>query len=187
MQIRTFDDLLKHVGLARLSKVNGMLQDAMPVQGEWDIKVVRADGRIEKKTVRNVVTRVGMNRIAHRAVAGDTSPFFYIAVGTVTATHSTDSVQGGLGEVKRKVSAVGSTQAQSSEWIFLQCTLGGAADSVTSLALDSAGISDFANSHASTGILGNLVNGIGVTLANSDLLDLTVRIRVGSHNGTHTT
>jgi hypothetical protein len=187
MKIRTFDELLKHVGLARISQVNEMLQDSMPVVGEWEIKVVRADGRIEKKTRRNVVTRVGMNRIAHRAMASDTSPFFYIAVGTQTATHSSDSAQGTLGEVKRKVSAVGSTQAQSSEWIFLQCTLGGAADSVASLVLDSAGISDGVNSSSAVGILGNLVNGIGVTLANSDLLDLTVRIRVGSHNGAHTT
>lgn len=186
MKIGTFDELLKSVGLARLERVNEMI-DSVTVRGEWDVKVVRADGRIERKTLKNVVTRAGMNRIAHRAVAHDTSPFFYIAVGTQTATHSSDSAQGTLGEVKRKVSAVGSTQAQSSEWIFLQCTLGGAADSVTSLALDSAGISDNPNSLANAGILGNLVNGIGVTLANSDLLDLTVRIRVGSHNGSHTT
>jgi len=186
MTIRTFDDLLKSVGLYRAERVNSML-DAVSVRGEWDIKVLRADGRIETKHLKNVVTRVGMNRIAHRAVAHDTSPFFYIVVGTVTATHSSDSSQATIGEVKRKVSAVGSTQAQSSEWIFLQCTLGGAADSVTSLVMDSAGISDNANSLANAGILGNLVNGIGVTLANSDLLDLTVRIRVGSHNGAHTT
>jgi hypothetical protein len=186
MTIRIFDDLLNTVGLTRLSKVGEMI-DSVSVRGEWDVKVVRADGRIEQKTVKNVVTRVGMNRIAHRAVAHDTSPFFYLVIGTQTAAHSLDSVQGGIGEVKRKASAVGSTQAQSSEWIFLQCTLGGAADSVTSVALDSAAIAAFANSHASTGILGNAVNGIGVTLANSDLLDLTVRIRCGSHNGTHTT
>lgn len=186
MTIRTFDDLLKSVGLYRADRVSEML-DAVTLRGEWDIKVVRADGRIERKTLKNVVTRVGMNRIAHRAVAHDTSPFFYIAIGTQTAVHSTDSSQATLGEVKRKVSAVGSTQAQSSEWIFLQCTIGGSADSVSSLVMDSAGISDNASSLANAGILGNMVNGIGVTLANSDLLDLTVRIRCGSHNGTHTT
>lgn len=186
MKIDTFDTLIEKFGLTRISRVNEMI-DSVAVRGEWDIKVVRADGRIERKTVKNVVTRAGLNRIAHRALAHDTSPFFYIAVGTQTAAHSLNSAQGTLGEVVRKVSAVGSTQAQSREWIFLQCTLGGAADSVTSLALDSAGISDHANSHASTGILGNMVNGIGVTLANSDLLDLTVRIRVGSHDISHTT
>jgi len=186
MTIRTFDDLLQSVGFVRASKVGEMLE-SISLKGEWDVKVIREDGRIERKTLKNVVTRVGMNRIAHRAMAHDTSPFFYIAIGTQTATHSTDSTQGGLGEVKRKVSAVGSTQAQSSEWIFLQCTLGGAADSVTSLALDSAGISDGVNSSSAVGIMGNLVNGIGVTLANSDLLDLTVRIRCGSHNGAHST
>jgi hypothetical protein len=186
MKIDTFDDLLKSVGLCRAKRVEAMLDD-VAIRGEWDIKVVRGDGTIEQKTMRNVVTRAGLNRIAHRAVAHDTSPFFYIAVGTQTAAHSLNSAQGTLGEVIRKVSAVGSTQAQSREWIFLQCTLGGAADSVTSLVLDSAGISDHANSHASTGILGNMVNGIAVTLANSDLLDLTVRIRVGSHDVSHTT
>lgn len=186
MKIGTFDELLESVGLVRAQRVNEMI-DSVSIQGEWDVKVVRADGQIERKTLRNVVTRAGLNRIAHRAVAHDTSPFFYIAVGTQTATHSLNSAQGTLGEVIRKVSAVGSTQAQSREWIFLQCTLGGAADSVTSLALDSAGISDHPNSHASTGILGNMVNGIAVTLANSDLLDLTVRIRCGSHDISHTT
>jgi hypothetical protein len=186
MRIDTFDDLLKSFGLARLARVSEMI-DAVQPTGEWTVKVVRADGTIEQKVLKNVVTRAGLNRLAHRAVAHDTSPFFYIAVGTQTATHSLNSAQGTLGEVIRKVSAVGSTQAQSREWIFLQCTLGGAADSVTSLVLDSAGISDHANSHASTGILGNMVNGIGVTLANSDLLDLTVRIRVGSHDISHTT
>jgi hypothetical protein len=187
MKIGTFDELLNSVGLARLEKVNEMIGDNIGVRGEWEVKVIRADGSVERKTRQNVVTRAGLNRIAHRAVAADTSPFFYIAVGTQTATHSLNSAQGTLGEVTRKISAVGSVQAQSREWIFLQCTLGGAADSVTSVALDSAGISDHPNSHASTGILGNLVNGLGVTLANSDLLDLTVRIRVGSHDISHTT
>jgi hypothetical protein len=186
MKIDTFDDLLNSVGLVRATKMQAMIDD-VAVRGEWDIKVVRADGRIERKTVKNVVTRAGLNRIAHRAVAHDTSPFFYIAVGTQTATHSLNSAQGGLGEVVRKVSAVGSVNAQSREWIFLQCTLGGASESVTSLVLDSAGISDHANSSTSVGILGNMVNGIGVTLANSDLLDLTVRIRCGSHDISHTT
>lgn len=186
MKIGTFDELLNAVGVARLKRVNEMI-DNVGIIGEWDIKVIRADGTVERTTRKNVVTRAGLNRIAHRAVAHDTSPFFYIAVGTQTATHSLNSAQGTLGEVIRKVSAVGSTQAQSREWIFLQCTLGGAADSVTSVALDSAGISDHPNSHASTGILGNMVNGIGVTLANSDLLDLTVRIRCGSHDISHTT
>jgi len=186
MKIGTFDELLESVGLARLNKVNEMI-DSVSIHGEWDIKVVRADGQIERKTLRNVVTRPGLNRIANRAVATASSPFLYLVVGTQTAAGSLDSTQTTIGEVKRKISAVGSTQAQSSEWIFLQCTLGGAADSVTSLVLDSAGISDGVNSSSAVGILGNIVNGIGVTLANSDFLDLTVRIRVGSHNGAHTT
>ena len=35
--------------------------------------------------------------------------------------------------------------------------------------------------------MGNAANGLGVTLGGSDLLDLTVRIRVGSHNLSHST
>ena len=43
MKIGTFDELLESVGLARLNRVNEMI-DNVSIQGEWDIKVVRADG-----------------------------------------------------------------------------------------------------------------------------------------------
>jgi hypothetical protein len=69
----------------------------------------------------------------------------------------------------------------------LTATWAGATDALTGIALDSAGVSDYQNSSASTGILGNRVNGLGVALAASDFLNLTVRIRVGSHNNSHTT
>lgn len=160
------------------------LTDQLSVIGEWDIKVVRADGRIERKTLKNVVTRAGLNRIANRAVLGTSTPLYVICVGTATATQSLESGQAQLGEVLRKSAAAASN---SREYIFLQCTIGGAADGVTSVVLETGAIADHPNSHASTGILANLVTGLATTLANSDLLDLTVRIRVGSHNLSHST
>jgi len=158
--------------------------EAVPVHGEYVITVYRANGGVERKVIKNVVTRAGLNRMAHRAVANDTSAFNYLLIGTQTATHSLDSAQGGFGEVSRKA---GATVANSREWAYLQNTWGGSSDSLTGVALDSVGISDYQNSSSSTGILGSAVNGMGVTLQNSDLLDVTYRARIGSHNLSHST
>lgn len=162
--------------------------DSVPVFGEYLIKVVRADGRIEQKVLKNVVTRSGLNRIANRAVnATGTSPFFVIALGSSTQAHSLDSAQANIGEVIRKTSNFVGTNAQSREWIFMQMTVGGAADSLTGVAMDTVAMFDFANSSAASGIMGSAVNGLGVTLQGSDLLDITYRARVGSHNLSHST
>jgi hypothetical protein len=159
----------------------------MSVQGEWHLKVYRADGSIESKVVKNIVTRMGLNHIANRAL-NNTTPFYVLGVGTQTAAHSLDSTQGGIGEVIRKASAL---SLQSREWVALQCTIGGAADSVTSVVLDTAAMFTFPTSYAITansgGVMGNAANGLGVTLGGSDLLDLTVRIRIGSHDLSHST
>jgi hypothetical protein len=170
-----------------------LIADQLQPLGTIRVRTFRADGsggwrQLTEKELKNVVTSAGLNRIANRAVnATGTSPLYIIGVGSSTATHSLASVQAGLGEVKRKTSNFTGTSAQSREWIFLQCTIGGAADSVTSVALDTVFMADFPNSHASTGIIGAATNGLGVTLAGSDLLDLTYRIRVGSHDVSHTT
>jgi hypothetical protein len=87
----------------------------------------------------------------------------------------------------RKTSNFTGANAQSREWIFLQATIGGASDSMTGFLLDTVFMSDYQNSHASTGIIAGVTNGMGVTLAASDLLDLTYRFRVGSHNLSHST
>jgi hypothetical protein len=154
------------------------------------VKVIRADGSIETKQLRNVVTQYGLNRIANRAMqATGTTPFYVLVVGTATAAHSLGSVQAGIGEVLRKASIVTGASAQSREWMFLNATYGGFADSITSVVLDSCGIADFASSYATatSNCIGNMVNGLGVTLAASDFLNLTVRIRVGSHDLAHST
>lgn len=172
-----------------ISDIAGTLvADGALLEGFYDIKVIRADGSIEKRTVRNIVTRMGLNRLARQAITPTGSPFNWIAVGSATATHSLDSTQAGIGEVSRKAAA---SAVQSREWFSLQATWGGAADSVTSVALDTAAMMtcpvSYAISANSGGIMGNAANGLGVTLGGSDLLDLTVRIRVGSHDLSHST
>ena len=160
----------------------------LSVYGEWDIVVTRADGSEERKTLRNVVTAAGMNRLANRAVqATGTTPFFTILVGTITTAPADTDAQPQFGEMIRKASIVSGASAQSREWVFLTCTLGGAADGITSKTMNCAGITDFPTSHASTGVYGNRVNGLGTTLADSDFLALTCRVRVGSHNQAHST
>jgi hypothetical protein len=164
-----------------------MISDCMiPVYGEWDVKVVRADGSVEKKTLRNIVTRAGLNRIAARAVtATGNTPAYVLAVGTQTAAHSLDSAN--IGEVTngRKQFVATGAAAQSREWIFGVATWAGNADSLTGIALDSAAIADHLSS--GQGAFWNAVNGLAVTLQASDFLNLTVRLRVGSHNLSHST
>jgi hypothetical protein len=163
-------------------------RELVPVYGEWDVKVVRADGSVEQKTVRNLVTVAGLNRIANRAVqAAGTTPFWNIVIGSRTTAAALTDVQSNMGEMSRKSFIATGASAQSREWIFGVATWGGAADAVTSLTIDCAGISDYPNSHTTTGVLGNRVAGLAVTLGNSDFLNLTVRIRVGSHDTSHST
>lgn len=165
-----------------INTLNGtLLPDHIPVIGEWDVTVTRADGSVERKTLKNVVTAAGLNRIANRAVnATGTTPFYVLGVGTVTAAGSLGSTN--FGEVSRKAAA---TAIQSSEWVALTMTWAGNADSLTGIALDSAAILCHASS--GQGAVGNMVNSLQTTLAASDFLNLTCRIRVGSHNLGHTT
>ena len=168
--------------------LNGTLSsdDHVGVYGEFDVKVIRHDGRIERKTLRNTVTVTGLNRIAGCAVNSAAGVVNAIVVGTATAAPALTDSQSSFGEVIRK-SLIGlGASAQSREWIFGTCTLGGAADSVTSVTLDCAGLTIGTTSLATSFIM-NRVNGLGVTLGNSDFLNLTARIRVGSHNVAHTT
>lgn len=172
-----------------ISEIAGTLKpDAVGIYGEWHVKVIRADGTVEEKVLRNTVTAAGLNRIANRAVQGTgTSVFLYTIVGSTTAAPALTDVQSNMGEMLRKVWVATGASAQSREWIFGVVTVGGAADGVTSKTMNCAGIHDFASSHATTGVLGNRVNGLGVTLADSDFLNLTVRIRTGSHDVSHST
>lgn len=156
--------------------------------GGYHVKVTRANGAVEEKFVKNIVLKEGLNRIANRAVnATGTTPFAFIGIGTATAAHTLASDQPNWGEVSRKSSINTGTAAQSREWIWVSQTWAGFADSITSVALDTAFCCDFATSHATTGAYLGAANGLGVTLANSDYLALTYRVRVGSHDIDHTT
>jgi hypothetical protein len=160
--------------------------DAIPVYGEWEVTVTRWDGKVERKRLINTVTVPGLNRIASCAVNSAAGVFNALAIGTATAAPALTDSQSSLGEVGRKASIGLGASAQSREWIFLTATWGGSADGITSVALDSAGIT-IGTSSLATALLANRVNGMGVTLANSDLLNLTARIRVGSHDVAHST
>jgi len=157
-----------------------IVEDDTRIFGEVHAVIFRADGSIEDKGWRrNIVTKLGLNRIARRAV-DQTSMAQYLAVGTLTAAASLNAAVTSFGEVSRKISLVGSTAATSREWFFMVATWGGASDVLTGVVLDSAIITD----HAASGFGSpwNIVNGLAVTLQASDVLNLTARIRVGSHD-----
>ena len=162
-------------------------ETVMPFGG-FHVEVTRANGSVERKFIKNIVLKEGLNRIANRAVQPTgTSPFFYIGIGTATAAHTLSSDQPNWGEVTRKASNVGSSQAQSREWIFLTQTWAGNTDTLTGIVLDTVFASDQVSSNATTGIYLGAANGLAVTLAASDFLSLTYRVRVGSHDIDHTT
>lgn len=149
------------------------------VVGEFDADVIRADGTIEKRHIDNIVTRRCLNRLASRAITGTGSVAFALSIGTLTANASLDSTA--FGEVTRKAAA---TIVQSQEWFALTMTWAGNADSLTGVVLMSVAICDHASS--GQGTVWNIANSLNVTLADSDFLTLTGRIRVGSHNLGHT-
>lgn len=153
------------------------VKESLQVRGRWKITITRADGTVEESFKDNIVTSAGLNALAGRAILYTTSAFDHMAVGTATATASLGSVQGGLGEVDRKVPT---TKASSNEVAYMVNTWGGAADSVTSVALESAAIFNHVNS--GSGIMLNQITGVAATLADSDFLHLEVQIQIGSHN-----
>lgn len=154
-----------------------------PVVGEFSAVITRADGSKEYRRIENIVTRYGLNRLANRAIqATGTTPAYVLGVGTVTAAASLDS--NNFGEVTGGRKAA-TTAAQSQDWFYLVASWAGNTDGLTGIALDSVAILDHANS--GQGAVWNIANGLGVTLQASDFLQLTGRIRVGSHNLGHST
>jgi hypothetical protein len=175
------------VDLLLAERERRVLESIVPFGG-FQVKVTRFNGSVEEKFVPNIVLKEGLNRIAARAVTATGNSLFYIiGIGSATATHTLASDQPNWGEVSRKTSNVTGASAQSREWIFMVQTWAGAADAITSVVLDTAFVADFPNSHATTGAYLCAAAGLGVTLANSDFLSLTYRVRVGSHDIDHTT
>lgn len=152
----------------------------VPVRGSWQIEHHRANAQggwdlLESKRIDNIVLAVGLNFLASRAVANTASAMAYIAIGTVTAQPSLGSAN--FGEIARKVGAVA---ASSGSVIILSNTWGGAADSLTSIPLGSAVVTNHAGSGQGTSL--NFSNSVNATLQASDLLRIQAEIRVGSHN-----
>jgi len=149
----------------------------VPVEGYWDVEVHRHDGTIEKKTLKNLVTANGLNLLADRLMLDTDSKVNWIAIGSNAAAITLSSSD--FGEVVGGRKA-GATVQQSREWAYAQATWGGAADGVTSDDLQKAALCNHPTS--GSGIIVNIVSGLSTVLADSDFLNLTCRIRVGSHN-----
>lgn len=129
--------------------------------------------------VGDLVLNNGRVYLAQRATAGDTvaSLMAYMVVGTASAASSLASGNPVPGEVARKATAIAS--ANPNNVIQFIATFGGAADSVTSLQLAEAAISNHASSGQGTTY--QHVTFAPVTLANSDLFSMTMETVVGSN------
>ena len=94
-----FDRLRGAVGV-----LNGTirLESLVPVEGYFDVKVVRADGTIEAKTVRNTVAVTGLNRLAACAVNSAAGVVNALLVGSATAAPALTDSQSSFGEISRK-------------------------------------------------------------------------------------
>ena len=156
---------------------NAIDNNNVSVRGKWKFTITRADGSIEEHENSNIVTKDGLDLLASLAVTATASPAAYIIVGTATAAGSLGSVQGGIGEVDRKI---GSTIASSNEVAILVATWAGNADSISGVALATAGVTNHADS--GSGVFINHVNSVDATLQDSDFLKVQMEIQIGSHN-----
>jgi hypothetical protein len=128
--------------------------------------------------VADLIVNAGRVFLAKRISAGDTvaSAMAYMAVGTVTtAATLTDTTL--TGEIDRKASSTAS--ATSNNRYTNVATWGGAADSVTSVAITEAGVFNHASS--GQGTMFQRVTFSAVTLADSDLLKIELATIVGSN------
>ena len=158
-----------------VERFKAAIRDGAELHGTWRVEITRANGTLESSVIKNIVLSGGLNFLASRAVANTASAMAYIAIGTVTAQPSLGSTE--FGEIARKIGAVA---ASSNEVIILSNTWGGAADSLTGIALGSAVVANHASSGQGTVL--NISNSVNTTLQASDLLKLQAEIRVGSHN-----
>lgn len=157
---------------------------AIPAQeslGLWELvraEILRANGGVEEVCVNDLIVNAGRTYLAKRIAAGDTvaSAMAYMAVGTVaTAAGLTDTTL--TGEVVRK--ALSTNSAATNNIHTCVATFGGAADSVTSIAITEAGV--FNHAASGNGTMFQRVTFAAVTLAGSDLLKITLETNVGSN------
>ena len=126
-----------------IAELECVLGSSVPVRGRMRRTITRYDGRVEEAVVDNIVVAAGLNHLATLGLDNTASAFAYLAIGTQTAQHSLGSVQGGIGEVARKI---GATIATSKMTMIFVATWAGAADSLTSLDLRTGAIFNHASS-----------------------------------------
>ncbi len=160
-----------------LAKYRKALEQSIPITGRMIRTITRVDGTEEVAIMDNIVVATGLDHLALLAIDNTDSAFAYLAIGTQTAAHSLGSVQGGIGEVSRKI---GATIASSKEVFLLISTWAGDADTITSLDLRTGAMFNHASS--GSGVMANAVNSIATILADSDFLKLQAEIQIGSHN-----
>lgn len=132
----------------------------------------------ESLEVQDLVVNNGRVYIAQRIASGDTvaSAMNYMAVGTVSTAPALANTTL-TGEVSRKTLAVASANPNN---VFQAiATFGGAAESITGVALTESGIFNHANS--GQGTMMQRVTFSSVTLQDSDLLKITMETNVGSN------
>lgn len=150
----------------------------MPM-GQLRVTIYRADGSVEESLHKNIVTKDGLNMIAANMLGSGTganSAARYIIIGTATAAGSLGSVQGGIGEVDRKLGAVIASSNEVGVWV---ATWAGNTDSLTGVALGTAGLGNHASS--GQGTFFSHVPSLDCTLQASDFLSVQYEVQIGSH------
>lgn len=144
-----------------------------------------ADAPDEELCVNDLIVTTGRQFLARRIAGGDAqtapgSAMGYMIIGSGSATPAlTDGSTPGLyGEIKRKALSTNSAGITAANVYTAVATFGGAADSVQSVAITEAGIANHASS--GQGTLFQRVTFASVTLADSDLLKITLETNVGS-------
>jgi len=127
--------------------------------------------------VEDLITNAGRVFLAQRIGADVNSPMAHMSVGTV-ATAAALANTSVTGETARKALAINS--ATTNNVYTAVSTFGGDADSVTSVQIVEAGILNHASS--GQGTLFQRVTFAAVTLADSDLLSVTLTTNVGSND-----
>lgn len=158
-----------------ISKEQQIFADFVSILGGWgEVSIHRADGSVEGPwTCKNQVTAVGLNELAARSItANSRSPFNVLNVGSGTSACSLGSTA--LTHLVNSKS--GAVVATSKSLLIISNTWGGAADGITSVALEEAGIFNQA------GVMLNGLTGVSATLGDSDTLSLAMLFRIGSHN-----
>lgn len=153
-------------------------QESLALRELVRAEIIRANGSVEDVCVEDLIVNSGRTYLAKRIAGGDSvaSAMAYMAIGSVsTAPALTDTTL--TGEIKRK--ALSTNSAITNNVHTCVSTFGGAADSIQSIAITEAGIFNHASS--GQGTMFQRVTFSSVTLADSDMLKITLETNVGSN------